>query len=151
MNSGNGRRNAQTGKRVCGLGNAQDFKSLRVASHHLGTHTSAREGSLLCGEEQTRFRVTHRDAGILEETHRSGIFCPHQCSGCCSRCRRGKATATATKTTPPILRKSRERQRAARSHRQPTFLNLDKPDPNTPFTVVILGSDREKPGAPETA
>jgi DNA/RNA endonuclease YhcR with UshA esterase domain len=40
---------------------------------------------------------------------------------------------------------------AARSHGQPTFINLDKPYPNAPFTVLIWGSDREKFGAPETA
>jgi DNA/RNA endonuclease YhcR with UshA esterase domain len=39
---------------------------------------------------------------------------------------------------------------AARSHGEPTFLNLDKPYPNAPFTVVIWGSDRSKFGAPET-
>ena len=31
---------------------------------------------------------------------------------------------------------------AARSRRQPTFLNLDKPYPNHIFTVVIWGTDR---------
>jgi micrococcal nuclease len=40
---------------------------------------------------------------------------------------------------------------AARSHGEPTFLNLDKPYPNAPFTVVIRGPDRAKFGAPETA
>jgi micrococcal nuclease len=40
---------------------------------------------------------------------------------------------------------------AASSNRQPTFLNLDKPYPNAPFTVVIWGTDREKFGMPETA
>ena len=33
---------------------------------------------------------------------------------------------------------------AARSRRQPTFLNLDRPYPNHIFTVVIWGSDRNK-------
>ena len=40
---------------------------------------------------------------------------------------------------------------APRSHGQPTFINLDKPYPDSPFTVVIWGSDRDKFGAPETA
>jgi hypothetical protein len=40
---------------------------------------------------------------------------------------------------------------AAHSHGQPTFINLDKPYPNAPFTVVIWGSDRDKFGTPETA
>ena len=40
---------------------------------------------------------------------------------------------------------------AARSHGQPTFINLDKSYPNAPFTVVIWGSDRPKFGTPETA
>ena len=40
---------------------------------------------------------------------------------------------------------------AARSHGQPTFINLDKPYPTAPFTIVIWGSDRDKFGAPETA
>jgi hypothetical protein len=31
---------------------------------------------------------------------------------------------------------------AARSHGHPTFINLDKPYPNSPFTVLIWGSDR---------
>ena len=39
---------------------------------------------------------------------------------------------------------------APRSHGQPTFINLDKPYPNSPFTVVIWGFDREKFGTPET-
>jgi micrococcal nuclease len=33
---------------------------------------------------------------------------------------------------------------AARSRRQPTFLNLDKPYPNHIFTVVIWGADRAR-------
>lgn len=32
---------------------------------------------------------------------------------------------------------------------QPTFLNLDKPYPNQPFTAVIFGSDRSKFEEPE--
>ena len=40
---------------------------------------------------------------------------------------------------------------AARSHGQPTFINLNKPYPNAPFTVLIWGSDRGKFGTPETA
>lgn len=35
------------------------------------------------------------------------------------------------------------------SNGQPTFLNFDKPYPNTPFTVVIFGKDRGKFSAPE--
>ena len=38
---------------------------------------------------------------------------------------------------------------AASSNGQPTFLNLDKPYPNTVFTVVIFGSDRAKFDQPE--
>jgi hypothetical protein len=34
---------------------------------------------------------------------------------------------------------------------QPTFLNFDKPYPNTPFTVVIFGKDRGKFSEPERA
>ncbi len=34
---------------------------------------------------------------------------------------------------------------------QPTFLNLDKPYPDQPFTVVIFGDDRAKFGTPETS
>jgi hypothetical protein len=33
---------------------------------------------------------------------------------------------------------------AARSHGNPTFINLDKPYPNEIFTVLIWGSDRPK-------
>jgi micrococcal nuclease len=33
---------------------------------------------------------------------------------------------------------------AAKTKRQPTFINLDKPYPNQVFTVLIWGSDREK-------
>jgi hypothetical protein len=40
---------------------------------------------------------------------------------------------------------------AARSHGEPTFLNLDKPYSNSSFTVVFWGPDRGKFGAPETA
>ena len=36
------------------------------------------------------------------------------------------------------------------SRSQPTFLDLDRPYPNAPFTAVIFGSDRAKFGAPET-
>jgi hypothetical protein len=39
---------------------------------------------------------------------------------------------------------------AARSKRQPTFLNLDKPYPDHVFTAVIWIEDRPKFGAPET-
>jgi hypothetical protein len=38
---------------------------------------------------------------------------------------------------------------AARSHGNPTFINLDKPYPNQVFTVLIWGSDRPKFGDPE--
>jgi hypothetical protein len=40
---------------------------------------------------------------------------------------------------------------AARSHGNPTFINLDKPYPNQIFTVLIWGSDRSKFGDPEEA
>ena len=40
---------------------------------------------------------------------------------------------------------------AGRIHGQPTFINLDKAYPNSPFTVLIWGSDRDQFGAPETA
>ena len=40
---------------------------------------------------------------------------------------------------------------AAGSRSQPTFLDLDKPYPNAPFTAVIFGSDRPKFGTPETS
>jgi DNA/RNA endonuclease YhcR with UshA esterase domain len=39
---------------------------------------------------------------------------------------------------------------AAGSRAQPTFLDLDKPYPNAPFTAVIFGNDRAKFGTPET-
>jgi hypothetical protein len=39
---------------------------------------------------------------------------------------------------------------ASSSRAQPTFLDLDKPYPNAPFTAVIFGSDRAKFGMPET-
>lgn len=39
---------------------------------------------------------------------------------------------------------------AARSKRQPTFLNLDKPYPDHIFTAVIWIEDRPKFGTPET-
>jgi RecG-like helicase len=39
---------------------------------------------------------------------------------------------------------------AARSSRQPTFLNLDKPYPDHIFTAVIWIEDRPKFGKPET-
>jgi len=35
------------------------------------------------------------------------------------------------------------------SNGQPTFLNFDKPYPNTPFTAVIFGKDRSKFTEPE--
>jgi hypothetical protein len=38
---------------------------------------------------------------------------------------------------------------SARSASQPTFLNLDRPYPDQPFTIVIFGRDRAKFGAPE--
>jgi hypothetical protein len=38
---------------------------------------------------------------------------------------------------------------AASSKGEPTFLNLDKPDPNQIFTIVIWGSNRSKFGTPE--
>jgi hypothetical protein len=40
---------------------------------------------------------------------------------------------------------------AAQTRGQPTFINLDKPYPNSPFTVVIWGTDRAKFGAPDTS
>jgi DNA/RNA endonuclease YhcR with UshA esterase domain len=40
---------------------------------------------------------------------------------------------------------------AASSRSQPTFLDLNEPYPNAPFTVVIFGSDRPKFGTPETS
>jgi DNA/RNA endonuclease YhcR with UshA esterase domain len=40
---------------------------------------------------------------------------------------------------------------AATSRSQPTFLDLDRPYPNSPFTAVIFGSDRAKFATPETA
>jgi hypothetical protein len=40
---------------------------------------------------------------------------------------------------------------APNSKSQPTFLNLDKPYPNQPFTAVIFGDDRPKFGEPERA
>jgi hypothetical protein len=39
---------------------------------------------------------------------------------------------------------------AARTHSQPTFLNLGEPYPRQVFTAVIFGSDRAKFGQPET-
>src|SRR5262249_28611718 len=38
---------------------------------------------------------------------------------------------------------------STRSQSQPTFLDLDKPYPEEPFTVVIFGIDRAKFGQPE--
>jgi DNA/RNA endonuclease YhcR with UshA esterase domain len=38
---------------------------------------------------------------------------------------------------------------STRSQSQPTFLDLDKPYPDEPFTVVIFGIDRAKFGQPE--
>jgi hypothetical protein len=40
---------------------------------------------------------------------------------------------------------------ASGSRSKPTFLDLDKPYPNAPFTIVIFGSDRSKFGTPETS
>jgi hypothetical protein len=40
---------------------------------------------------------------------------------------------------------------ASSSRSQPTFLDLDQPYPNAPFTAVIFGSDRAKFGTPETS
>ncbi len=37
----------------------------------------------------------------------------------------------------------------ARSHRQPTFLNLDRAYPNQIFTIVIWGENRTSFGSPE--
>ena len=37
---------------------------------------------------------------------------------------------------------------AKSSRGQPTFLNMDKPYPNQPFTIVIWGEDRMKFGDP---
>jgi hypothetical protein len=39
---------------------------------------------------------------------------------------------------------------SARSSAEPTFLNLGKPYPNQPFTVVIFGRDRARFGTPES-
>jgi DNA/RNA endonuclease YhcR with UshA esterase domain len=38
---------------------------------------------------------------------------------------------------------------AKSSKGEPTFLNLDEPDPHEVFTILIWGSDREKFGTPE--
>jgi hypothetical protein len=38
---------------------------------------------------------------------------------------------------------------SASSRRSPTFLDLDHPSPQQPFTIVIWGADREKIGTPE--
>ncbi len=38
---------------------------------------------------------------------------------------------------------------AESGHRSPTFLDLDHPDPQQPFTIVIWGTDRAKFGTPE--
>jgi DNA/RNA endonuclease YhcR with UshA esterase domain len=38
---------------------------------------------------------------------------------------------------------------SASSRRSPTFLDLDHPRPQQPFTIVIWGTDREKFGTPE--
>ena len=38
---------------------------------------------------------------------------------------------------------------AARTHSNPTFLNLDKAYPNQVFTVLIWGNDRSRFGVPE--
>jgi hypothetical protein len=38
---------------------------------------------------------------------------------------------------------------SASSRRSPTFLDLDHPSPQQPFTIVIWGADREKFGTPE--
>ena len=38
---------------------------------------------------------------------------------------------------------------AEASHRSPTFLNLDNPYPQQPFTIVIWGDDRAKFRTPE--
>ena len=40
---------------------------------------------------------------------------------------------------------------ASTSRSQPTFLDLDKPYPNAPFTAVIFESDRAKFGTPEAS
>jgi hypothetical protein len=40
-------------------------------------------------------------------------------------------------------------QHAESSRRSPTFLDLDHPDPQQPFTIVIWGADRAKFGTPE--
>jgi DNA/RNA endonuclease YhcR with UshA esterase domain len=40
---------------------------------------------------------------------------------------------------------------AANSRAQTTFLDLDQPYPNAPFTAVIFGSDRPNFGTPETS
>jgi DNA/RNA endonuclease YhcR with UshA esterase domain len=40
---------------------------------------------------------------------------------------------------------------ASSSRSKATFLDLDKPYPIAPFTVVIFGSDRSKFGTPETS
>jgi hypothetical protein len=38
---------------------------------------------------------------------------------------------------------------SASSRRSPTFLDLDHPSPQQPFTIVIWGTDRAKFGTPE--
>jgi hypothetical protein len=40
---------------------------------------------------------------------------------------------------------------ASNSRSRPTFLDLDRPYPNAPFTAAIFGSDRPKFGTPETS
>jgi hypothetical protein len=58
------------------------------------------------------------------------------------------------KGTSARLPRSAEWSRLPSSHQaraQPTFLDLDKPYPNAPFTAVIFGDDRPKFGTPETS
>lgn len=71
------------------------------------------------------------------------------------------AQATATRTlsaaeakdhigeTATVCGKVVSAKFAATSRSQPTFLNLDKPYPNSTFTVLIWGSDRQKFQQPE--
>jgi DNA/RNA endonuclease YhcR with UshA esterase domain len=40
---------------------------------------------------------------------------------------------------------------ASSSRSRPTFLDLERPYPNAPFTAVIFGGDRPKFGMPETS
>jgi hypothetical protein len=65
------------------------------------------------------------------------------------------ATLTTTEAkahigeTATVCGKVESARQARTSGGQPTFLNLDKPYPDQPFTVVIYIEDRPKFGSPE--